>query len=89
MNDTCPTCKGTGRLLRDERAPVQADRHHNKPAGTIAWWEHLEAWAVYAKRFGKGQSAERIAERCGFGYGELLEFLGHEPRTWEPWRDKS
>jgi hypothetical protein len=26
----------------------------------------------------------RIAERGGFGYGELQLFLGREPTTWEP-----
>lgn len=29
-------------------------------------------------------SAERIAERGGFSYGELALFLGREPRTWQP-----
>lgn len=54
-----------------------------KPAGTVAWTEHVEAWEAYAKRYGKDQSAERIAERHGFSYGELLMFLGREPETWK------
>lgn len=52
--------------------------------GTITWSEHLEAWEHYARRFGRDQSAERLAERGGFGWAELVELLGHEPRTWEP-----
>jgi hypothetical protein len=48
-----------------KRAPVQANKLHNKPAGTIAWWEHLEAWKVYSKRYGENQSAERIADSFG------------------------
>lgn len=55
-----------------------------RPAGTISWDEHLRAWDGYASRFGGDQSAERLAERGGFSYGELVMFLGHEPETWEP-----
>lgn len=58
-----------------ETAPVQA------PYGTVAWWEHLAAWNVYHKKH-TNQSAERIAERSGFGFGELTTLLGHEPTTY-------
>ena len=71
-------------MTDERRAPVQPNRQHNKPRGTVAWAEHLTAWEVYAARYGRGQSAERIAERHGFCYGELVDFLGHEPETWEP-----
>ena len=75
---------------KDRRAPVQGDtgwqygRPGARPAGTIAWSEHVKAWEVYHATFCNDQSAERIAERCGFGYDELVEFLGYEPKTWEP-----
>ena len=69
---------------QERRAPVQANRELKKPAGTVAWSEHVEAWGAYALRYGNGQSAERMAKRCGFCYGELVEFLGHEPTTWKP-----
>ena len=74
--------------MTDRRAPVQGhwtigSKDRRKP-GTIAWWEHVEAWTEYASRYGRSQSAERIAERSGFGYDELIMFLGHEPTTWEP-----
>jgi len=68
-------------------APVQAEWNKSrlvKPAGMVAWAEHVKAWEVYAARFGRNQSAERIAERGGFGFTELTEFLGHEPTTWRP-----
>jgi hypothetical protein len=65
------------------RAPVQPSKRHNKPAGTIGWAEHAEAWRAYDKKWRTNQSAERIAERGGFGYGELVEFLGREPTTWK------
>ena len=67
------------------RAPVQAERSPEpKPAGTIAWEEHVLAWESYANKFGTYQSAERIAERGGFGHTELLEYLGHEPVSFKP-----
>lgn len=74
----CPTCT-CGR-----RAPVQGSREHNKPDGSISWEEHLLAYEVYAARYGSSQSAERIAERGGFSWSELLLFLGCEPKTWKP-----
>ena len=78
----------------EKRAPVQSEVHPDhrsenryrspwvKPAGTVTWAEHLESFEVYAKRYGREQSAERLAERGGFGYYEMAGFLGHEPTTW-------
>jgi len=66
------------------RIPVQPSRELGKPAGTIAWSEHLIAWGEYDRKWRCGQSAERVAERGGFGYCELLEFLCAHPETWEP-----
>lgn len=79
----CPSC------ICGRRAPVQGgDRGREGKKGwgpgAVAWWEHLLAWSGYAKSNGRGQSAERMADRGGFGYGELTEYLGHEPTTWEP-----
>lgn len=86
----CPTC------ICGKRAPVQGDGgidteragtlRRGQPGygpGTIAWAEHLLAWSTYAQRY-PGQSAERMAARGGFGYGELIMFLGHPPETWQP-----
>jgi hypothetical protein len=67
-----------------ERAPVQMSPKLRKPPGTVSWAEHVEAWESYAKRHGYQQSAERMAERGGFGYCELVTFLGRDPLTWEP-----
>lgn len=75
------------------RAPVQGSTHDPqgrrlprgaRPAGTISWDEHLEAYENYAKRYGRDQTAERLAERGGFSWYELVNLLGHEPTTWEP-----
>jgi len=68
-------------------APVQAEWGRDrlvKPAGMVAWAEHVRAWDAYAAQYGRDQSAERIAERGGFGFIELTKFLGHEPTTWRP-----
>lgn len=84
----CPTC------ICGRRAPVQSGyqrglprtRDTYKPPGTITWSEHLEVWAAYAAQYGTDQSAERLAERGGFGYYEAEEMLGRALTTWEPTR---
>jgi hypothetical protein len=55
-----------------------------KGPGTVSWEEHCLAWSGYAMHYGRGQSAERMAERGGFSYFELCDYLGHEPKTWTP-----
>lgn len=70
-----------------KRAPVQGERFGNGRRigpGTIAWREHLEAFGAYSGKYGSDQSADRIAERGGFSYGELQTFLGRDPVTWIP-----
>ena len=77
------------------RAPVQGEvcllpsfpRRSSLPAGTVAWSEHMKAWATYNDWFHSGQSAERMAERGGFGFIELCAFLGRPPETWKPASD--
>jgi hypothetical protein len=76
----CETC------ICGRRAPVQGERELKKGPGTIAWEEHLRAWSAYDAKWRCGQTAERLAERGGFSYGELVEFLGGEPKTWVPQR---
>ena len=72
----CPTCT-CGR-----RAPLQGESQPNPvPRGTISWAEHLECHAAYAVHH-PGQSAERMAERGGFGWREFVNFTGHEPKSW-------
>lgn len=48
------------------------------PRSTIPWWLAEEAYAFYAKRYGNGQTLERLAERGGFGREELLGLLRRE-----------
>lgn len=68
----------------ERRAPVLPGYRGDHGSGTIAWSEHVEAWNAYAMTLGSSQSAERIAERGGFGYSELRMLLGREPSTWRP-----
>jgi len=63
----------------ERRAPVQADRQ--RPAGSITWAEHLAVYEAYARKYGRSQSAERIAERGGFGYDEAA-LIGVQLKTW-------
>lgn len=79
MTQHCPTC------ICGRRAPVQREykgKRPDKPPGTVTWEEHLKAYEGYAARYGTSQSAERLAERGGFGYWEITDMLGHEPETW-------
>lgn len=46
------------------------------PAGHIPWELHVLAWEQYHKHF-PSQSAERIAERGGFSWTELIALLQH------------
>lgn len=57
------------------RAPVQG-----YSAG-IPWSLHLRAWDRYAEKYGRSQSAKRLAERGGFGVSELDVFV-------PGWRDE-
>lgn len=40
----------------------------------VPWGVGVEAWTAYAKKYNDDQSAERIAERGGFGEAEVDEF---------------
>jgi hypothetical protein len=77
-------------MTEKRRAPVQGCDARiprgmpGREPGSVDWVEHVEAWYEYARRHGYSQSAERIAERHGFGYRELTDYLGHAPTTWEP-----
>lgn len=59
---------------KPKTAPVQG-------YGSIPWELHERAWAVYASKYGRDQSAERIAERHGFSTRELDLFI-------PGWRDE-
>lgn len=69
----------------ERRAPLQGtDGRLGRRAGTISWEEHEEIYAVYAARYGTSQSAQRIADRGGFGWTECEMLMKREPRTWRP-----
>jgi hypothetical protein len=73
--------------LRDELAaakipklfPIQRDydrRNPPKPHPTKIPWSIAElAYSVYSHRYGRDQSLERLAQRGGFGAGEMDMFL--------------
>ena len=58
-------------------------RTRRQPDGSITWEEHLEVFEKYAAKYGREQSAERIAERWGFGKEEAETLLGRPLQTWE------
>lgn len=63
---------------------MQGSQSNGYVSGSVEWWEHEQAYEDYSRRYGTRQSAERIAERAGFSYAELVDHLGHEPTTWMP-----
>lgn len=69
------------------RAPIQGEasncRRGPKPRGSVTVEEHEMAWVEYHRQYSQ-QSARTIADRGGFGYWEITDLLGHEPKTWEP-----
>lgn len=48
----------------------------------IPWWLAEEVYKIYAKKFGTGQSLERLAERGGFTREEMLYYLS-ECEDWK------
>lgn len=55
--------------------PVMYERNSTPGPTTIPWTMADRAYSIYSARYGKEQSLERIAERGGFGAGELDEFI--------------
>lgn len=62
---------------RKRRVPVQRDSNRRVPPGTTTWEIHYVAWTNY-NLYHYEQSAERIAQRGGFGYREIqCALAGH------------
>jgi len=53
----------------NKKAPFQAEPYHH--GGYITFVAHLRAYAIYSAIYGNQQTAERLAERGGFGQEEL------------------
>ena len=65
--------------MSERRFPIQGHgwspgRPGYQPAGTVPWSVAEVAYAAYASRYGRRQSIERMAERGGFGHGEMDMF---------------
>lgn len=63
-----------------KNVPVQMPHHGHVPHGIrfrVPWRIHEKAWQEYTKHY-SGQSAERLADRGGFGLEELIYFLAGE-----------
>lgn len=54
----------------------------NRPSGEVPWSVAALAYEVYSRKYGKQQSLERLAQRGGFSWGELVWLLrgGDEKR---------
>jgi hypothetical protein len=70
--------------MAQKYAPIQMPHHGHLPHGLqfrVPWRIHLKAWEQYAKLGHGAQTAERLAERGGFGLEELIILLAGE----NPW----
>jgi hypothetical protein len=66
--------------MTEKRFPIQAppdtpSRYTYPEFKSCSWALAERAYAVYASRYGTGQSLERMAERGGFGALEFIELL--------------
>lgn len=66
--------------MKTERMfPIQGEHFNDervrRPAGQVPWGIAELAYKQYVKDCGKGQSLERLAERGGFGWSELIRLL--------------
>ena len=64
--------------MDDRTAPVQIELrsgYANSEPLSIPWWLHELIYVSYAKLYGKTQTAERMAERGGFGCYEALTLI--------------
>lgn len=64
----------------ERRFPIQAPpdtavRYIYPQFRSCSWALAERAYAIYAERYGTGQSLERMAERGGFGSLEMIELL--------------
>lgn len=71
FNIPCHACKGNG---KERVFPIQG-------GSPIPWAVAERAYEAYSKQYGSGQTLERLAERGGFGVGEM-------DRLYPQWRDE-
>ena len=61
--------------MSDRRFPImgkwQPGGYRDQPYGTVPWPVAELAYAAYSARHGHDQSLDRLAERGGFGHGEM------------------
>jgi hypothetical protein len=63
--------------------PLQTDWDVKPGPVSVPWPVADRAWAAYSARYGRDQSVERLAQRGGFGWGEMDLYFpgGARPRT--------
>lgn len=82
--------------MPEKRFPIQGEcvrppdgvggRAPRREAGWVPWAIAEEAYKVYSKRYGKDQPLERLAQRGGFSWSELVELLrGGDEFPMIPW----
>lgn len=65
----------------EQDAEGKITRNWERPAGRVPWAVAARAYEVYAKKYGRDQSLERLAARGGFGWAELTWLLEGGPKN--------
>lgn len=78
--------------MKERMAPMQIDfrlpdKFRNPTYAATPWSEYLKMFEVYAARYGKDQSAERICERGGLGVREVVGMGILEINLYLSWAD--
>lgn len=69
--------------------PVQNNRYSIPDKPCAPQVVTARAYEVYRHLYGDSQSLQRLAERGGFGVGELIAFLYAHTFPKSEWRDRS
>ena len=78
--------------MAERMFPIQGDfgkpphPMNRTPAGQVPWKVAERAYEVYSPLYGTDQSLERLAERAGFGWGELGILLATHRYPKSMWR---
>jgi hypothetical protein len=66
-------------MITERRFPIQGEtdtkNRGRRPPGWVPWGVAELAYKVYVRRYGTDQSLEKLAERGGFGWTELINLL--------------
>ena len=64
--------------IQGEHGVTDKGENYQRPAGQVPWGIAEAAYKAYSRKYGVGQSLQRLAERGGFGWSELVALLRND-----------